>query len=65
MNAARDPSDFTAADWRDPVRLRAKVHGAVARYREPLTAPEHGGATLDILRQSMYDIVRSPGCPAT
>jgi hypothetical protein len=63
MNAARDPFDFTAADWRDPVRLQAKVHGTVARYRPQLSSPERGGATFAALHDALTEALAAEGIP--
>lgn len=54
---------FTAADWIDPDRLRAKVHGAVARSRVLLTSPEHGSATFDGLHNALTEALAAEGVP--
>jgi hypothetical protein len=63
MRFARDPFGFTAADWTDAARLRAKVHGAVARYWEPLTAPKHSEAIFAALHDALSGALATEGVP--
>jgi hypothetical protein len=63
MRFAREIFGFTEVDWTSADRLRAKVHGAVARYRVLLTSPEHGCAAVEGLHDALTEALAAEGIP--
>jgi hypothetical protein len=58
-----NPFDFTAADWRSATCLRAKVHGAVSRYRPQLACPARSLATVEALHGFLTEALAAERVP--
>ena len=63
MRFVRNTFGFSKGDWSDPDQLRAKVLGAVARYRADLAAPERSEAAFAALHDALAGALASEGVP--
>jgi hypothetical protein len=63
MRSAQETFGFTEADWTDPDRLRAKVHGTVAHYRPLFASPERGGPAFAALHGALTEALAAEGVP--